>query len=204
MAISVHNRLERLDFLLGLEEFSNLQNYRDDIERTFKALGLESGQKYLSIGIGRNRLPPLFALYGGLDVVGVDTDQRRIEYHKRVSSKFKDVLEESSGSLKALNLNVDENLMKWYVGMFDVVECVNFTRNCDPTELAQILLSLGKKESGYLVSLFGGVDGRKNTLAQAVIAESGRLNKKQEVIADDLLVSDKYTNSRAALIRVYR
>lgn len=126
MAVSVYGRLERLDLLLGFEEFSNLQNKRDDMRRTFEALGLESGQDYLSIGIGRNRLPPSLALCCGLNVVGIDIDERRVEYHNSLALKFKEMLEDSNGSLKACKLNVNEDPINGHIGIYDLVECVNF------------------------------------------------------------------------------
>lgn len=201
MAISLFGRL---DELLRFEDFRDLQAHQEDVARTFEALGLENGQRYLSIGIGRNKLPPFFALYGGIDVVGIDIDQRRVEYCNSLASKFKLLLEEANGSLNAYIFDIiNGSKIEESICNFDIVECVNFTRRYNSRELAQILLSLGKEESAYLASLFGGVGGRENTLVHAIIAEAARNNKKYEVIADNLLVSDKYKDSRTALIKVY-
>ena len=191
-----------LDEVSHHEGFEYLLSKKEEITITLEQLNLKPGQKYYSLGIGKNSLPILAAL-SGLDVVGIDVNPENILYQEGSALSFKEMLNINGGSLAVYHWDIDKNPKEPAYGEFDLVECVNFTRKYDPMELARHLVSMGKSDALYLASIFGGPQGRESPLVTGIIRTAVNINKSYEIIDEKLLASDRYPNSRSTLINVY-
>ena len=170
-----------LDEILKMDGLGDLEPRREEIGRTLEALSLQGNQEYLSIGIGRNRLPLIVALHG-LNVTGVDFDEEKLQYQREQSGKFAVQLKEAGGSLKLINVRIAIEPLHDLHGKYDYIECVNFRlRGEHESELAQILLNLGKPVSSYLIATWGGPTGTEDKTIQELVKELENMQKKFQI-----------------------
>jgi SAM-dependent methyltransferase len=195
---------------------SGLNHRRDKIVKTLDSLSLQRGEKYLSVGIGKNLFPLIVAMHG-IDVRGVDIDEKCLNYQKELAEKFDPYLRKAGGSLTVYNFNVDDPNQTEDIGgfetpglfdlhdSFDIVEFLNVSSQIGDTdsELAHILLNFGKPESRYLISTFGGPSGKNDITINALIAEAEGFGKRSQIVNTSLFVSNKYNFNNGVLLRVY-
>jgi len=184
-----------------LEFMPDLKPRKRDIQKTLDALDLQHGQRYLSVGIGKNRFPLLVALHG-LEVTGFDIDQDSVVYQTNLSKCFAAHLQKVGGGLKVERLDIDATPLYDIPKEFDIIECVNFSHKYDEREIAQTLLALGNQQSTYLVSLFGNSLKENDKLAKSLKNEAQNLSKKVE-INGNFFTSDIYPYCEGVLLKIY-
>ena len=203
--------LLRADFA---EVMPDLKKDEDRIRETLEALSLERGDRYISLGIGKNLLPLIIAMQG-VDVVGVDISSEALNFQMQNLARFGGHLKESQGSFSLYNLNFDDPYTGTkpipgfskpdydkLMGSFDVVECVYFNHRDGEADLVQILLNLAKPDARFFVSAPGGYVGPLDRTAQALISATAPKSDrpKLEVVATGLYVSTQHSNHYGVIL----
>ena len=202
----------RADFA---EIMPDLKRDEAQIKKTLEALSMEGGERYISLGIGRNLLPLIIAMQG-VNVIGIDTSPDVLAFQMQMLDRFGRYLSQSHGSFEVYNLNFDDP----YTGTkpipgfskldydkirdsFDRVECVYFNHRESAADLAQILLSLAKPSARFFVSAPGGHIGPLDRTAQALINATGSKSDRPrlEVVATGLYVSTYHSNNYGVVLK---
>ena len=202
----------RTDFV---EVMPKITQDEAQIKKTSEALSLREGERYISLGIGKNLLPLIIAMQG-VNVTGVDINPEVLAFQMQMLGRFGRYLSQSHGSFEVYNLNFDDpvtgtehlpgfivpDIYRMY-NAFDIVECVFFNHREGEADLAQILLNLAKPDARFFVSAPGGqVQGRDRT-AHALINETTlRSDRLQlEVVATGLYVSTSHSNNYGVVLK---
>lgn len=190
-----------------LELMPELKLHRDEIKRTLDVLDLLESREYLSIGIGKNKLPLIIALHG-LKVIGFDINEEILQHQRKLSTDFAPYLQKAGGSLEVINFDVFYHPpttppINHFYGRFDYIECVNFNSRDGERELAQTLLNFGKSDAVYFVSSFAGPIGADDKIVKALIEEVTRMRRSSRIIQTNLFTSDTYTRADGVVLKVY-
>lgn len=197
-----------------VEVMPDLKRAEAQIKKTLEALSLEGGERYISLGIGKNLLPFIIAMQG-VKVIGIDISLDVLTFQMQMLDRFGRYLSQSHGSFEVYNLNFDDP----YTGTkpipgfskldydeirdsFDRVECVYFNHREGEPDLAQILLSLAKPGARFFVSAPGGSFSSEDRAAQALInATAYKSNRPQlEVVATSLYVSTVHSSNYGVVL----
>lgn len=177
----------QLGDLLRIEGFEDLKPYQDGLQQTFEVLDLKPGERYVSVGIGKNRIPLLAALLG-LEVVGLEPDHSTREYQAAAAQRISKLINQAGGKFDVFPTDIDTTPIGDLQSGFGIVECVNFNRRYDVQEIAQTLVASGPA-SRYFLCLHGGPGGKNDQLVQAVLRQ---LSSRAVEIHEGLLSSTAY------------
>ena len=196
------------------ELIPNIKQDEAQIKKTLEALSLREGERYISLGIGKNLLPLMIAMQG-VHVTGVDISPEALAFQMQMLDRFGRHLSQR-GSFAVYNLNFDDPytgtkpipgfVVPDYAKMmssFDIVECVYFNHREGEADLAQILLNLSKPGARFFVSAPGGSFSPLDRTAQALInATASKSDRPQlEVVATGLYVSTCHSNNYGVVLQ---
>lgn len=181
-----------------LSDFEGLSSYKSKLEETINSLNLETGQRYLSVGIGSNLLPLMIALRG-VAVIGFDRNRELMNFQFDLGRKYTHLLKQVRGSFDIIDLDIDSAPIGVMPRGFSVIECVNFQRRYDDGELADTIISLGLPNAKFFVSYFGGPQNEDNQLVKSIQREAENFGRKLRVIKPNLYASTVYHNTATLL-----